>query len=323
MIGYYVHHQGAGHLHRMRSITAHLEQPVTVLSSLPRPDWFTGEWVSLVRDDNQPEPRDVTAGGTLHWAPLHDPDLARRTAQIVGWLHRAQPRVVMVDVSVEVALLVRLAGIPVIVAGMPGDRSDRPHTTAYDLADALLAPWPADAPTDWPQRWLDKTEHVGAISRFDGLARPTDRRGDGPRALLLGGAGGGGPDPAKIDELRAGTPGWTWQIAQSGQRLGSDELWHALCTCDVVVSHAGQNAVAEVAAARSPAVVVADARPFDEQQHTAARLGALGIAVGLDAWPDADRWPGLLKEAVRLGGQGWSRWSYGDGARRAARVLEA
>lgn len=97
---------------------------------------------------------------------------------------------------------------------------------------------------------------------------------------------------------------------------------HALCTADVVVTHADQNAVAEVAAARAPAVVVADKRPFDEQLHTTGRIRALGTAVGLDAWPHTDRWPSLLRDALRLGGQEWSRWSYGDGARRAARAVE-
>ena len=90
----------------------------------------------------------------------------------------------------------------------------------------------------------------------------------------------------------------------------------------MVVTHAGQNAVAEVAAARVPAVVVADARPFDEQQYTARALSAGGIAVGLDEWPATERWPGLLADAVALGGTGWRSWSYGDGARRAARALD-
>lgn len=324
MIGYYVHHQGAGHLRRMQGVAAHLGQPVTVLSSLARPAGHRGDWVRLAPDDRQPAPEDVTAGGTLHWVPRHDPGIARRAAQIVDWVVRARPSLVVVDVSVEVAVLVRLAGVPVVVAAMQGDRTDRPHATAYDLAEALLAPWPDTAPTDWPRHWLDKTCHVGAFSRFDGRLRTAPGPGDRPtrRALLLWGEGGPGHDPTELDRMRAATPGWTWQLAHPGQRLDADELWRALCAADVVVAHAGQNAVAEVAAARVPAVVVADPRPFDEQQYTARALRAGGIAVGLDAWPAADRWPALLADAVALGGDGWRSWSYGDGARRAARALD-
>jgi hypothetical protein len=323
VIGYYVHHQGAGHLRRMESIAPHSHQDVTVLSSLPRPASYRGEWVRLAPDDQDPDPRDVTAGGTLHWAPRHDAGLARRSAQILAWLADARPALVVVDVSVEVALLVRLAGVPVVVAAMRGDRSDRPHVTAYDLADALLAPWSEEVPAPWPQRWLDKTAHVGALSRFDGRERPAPRVSTGrPRALLLWGEGGGGPSGQDIAAMRAATPDWDWQLAHPGSRLDPDELWSALCGADVVVTHGGQNAVAEVAAARAPAVVVAGPRPFDEQQHTVAALREAGLAVGLDGWPDPEQWPRLLRQAVQVGGHGWGRWSYGDGAARAARFLD-
>jgi hypothetical protein len=322
VIGYYVHHQGAGHLRRMQCITAHTIQPITVLSSLARPESFRGEWVHLAPDDHDPHPRGVTAGGTLHWAPRHDPGLAQRSAQVLNWLVAARPSLVVVDVSVEVALLVRLAGVPVVVAAMRGDRSDRAHATAYDLADALLAPWPEAAPAPWPQKWLDKTVHVGGLSRFDGYTRPATRMTAGPTGLLLWGDGGPGHDPAELARLQAATPGWTWELAHPGRRLDADQVWRALCAADVVVTHGGQNAVAEVAAAGTAAVVVVDPRPFGEQHHTVRALREAGIAVGLDAWPDAARWPDLLRDALRLGGSGWTRWTHGDGAARAARFLD-
>ncbi len=94
-------------------------------------------------------------------------------AAVAAWVEQARPSLVVVDVSVEVAVLVRAMGVPVVVAAMRGQRDDRAHTTAYDLADALLAPWPAALPEPWPQRWLDKTWHVGALSRFDGRTAAT------------------------------------------------------------------------------------------------------------------------------------------------------
>jgi hypothetical protein len=323
VIGYYVHHQGAGHLRRMEAISAHSTQPVTVLSSLERPASFRGDWVHLAPDDTDPRPRDVTAGGTLHWVPRRDRGLATRSAQVVAWVAETRPDLVVVDVSVEIALLVRLAGVPVVVAAMRGDRSDRPHATAYDLADALLAPWPEEAPARWPQRWLDKTWHVGALSRFDGWPRPSHlTSGDRLTALLLWGEGGAGRGTDDLERMRAATPEWHWELAHPGGRLGPEQVWQALCSADVVVTHGGQNAVAEVAAARAPAVVVADPRPFDEQHHTVRAVRDAGLAVGLDAWPSPELWPELLREALALGGQGWRRWSYGDGAARAARFLD-
>ena len=68
MIGYYVHHQGLGHLQRMRSIAGRLDAPFTVLSSLPATDSDPEHWVRLPMDDLAPSP-DPTAQGTLHWVP--------------------------------------------------------------------------------------------------------------------------------------------------------------------------------------------------------------------------------------------------------------
>ena len=78
--------------------------------------------------------------------------------------------------------------------------------------------------------------------------------------------------------------------------------------------------MAEVAAARAPAVVVADPRPFREQHHTVRAVRDAGIAVGVDAWPDPSRWPDLLREAVRLGGGAGAagRTATGPPARRGS-----
>jgi hypothetical protein len=142
VIGWYVHGHGRGHLQRLQCIAPHLRSPVTALSSLPRPPDWQHAWLPL--DDDLPRGDDVdaTAGGTLHWAPRHHPGLRARTAAIAAWVAREQPSLVVVDVSVEVAVLVRSMGVPVVVAAMRGDRTDRAHRTAYDLAEALLAPWP-------------------------------------------------------------------------------------------------------------------------------------------------------------------------------------
>jgi hypothetical protein len=328
VIGYYVHHQGRGHLHRTLAVAAELTGPVTVLSSLPRPAGCRLPWVELARDDlGSGRGRDVEAGGTLHWVPRGDDGIAVRAGQVVEWVVRERPRAFVVDVSVEVALLVRLTGTTVVVSAMPGDRSDRPHRTAYDLADRLVAPWPqALGVQRWDPAWEAKTSFVGGISRFDGRVPATRPRppGSGPRrGLLLWGSGAGDADDRRLRGLVAATPGWDWQVAGIGPRLGPDEVWAALGRADVVVTHAGQNAVAEVSAARAPAVVVADDRPFGEQHATAAALRRGDVAVALDQWPDDDQWPALLDRALALGGAGWRRWSTGHGARSAAAAIEA
>lgn len=355
MIGYYAHHQGAGHVTRMQAVAAALDEPVWGLSSAPRPPRWSSGWTELARDDDETQDAldtdaDVTALGALHWVPRGHAGLARRAQQVVSWAADHRPRLLVVDVSVEVALLARLAGVPTVVVALPGRRDDRAHRLAYDTAEALLAPWPEGThERSWPPEWVAKTRFVGGISRFDSRIRPgaaaattlvgtvpttprdaaasridlhdTGRATSSARTvLLLWGAGGRGTTPAQVAAARAATPGWTWLERSPGTHASTD-LWDDLLRADVVVTHAGQNAVAEVAAARRPAVVVAQPRPYDEQVATAECVQELGLAVGRSSWPQPHEWPGLLEQAVAIGGDDWARWSTGDGAARAAALL--
>jgi hypothetical protein len=311
-----------GHLHRLRAVAAHLRIPVTGLSSLPCPDAFEGRWVQLPTDVVRGAVTDPTAGGTLHWAPRRHEGLRERMAAVAAWVGRERPDVVVVDVSVEVAVLVRSMGVPVVVAAMRGDRTDRAHRMAYDLADALLAPWPASLPEPWPQRWLDKTWHVGAVSRLD--ARPRTPVPNQRRVAVLWGSGGGPVSVSDVDRAAVATPGWSWHpLGVPGAQWVPDP-WPVLQAADVVVTHAGQNALAEVAAARRPAVVLPQRRPHDEQVATGRALDAAGLAVVADGpWPQPEQWPSLLERATALDPAAWHRWSDGLGASRAARHLEA
>lgn len=327
MIGYYVHHQGLGHLQRMRSIAGHLQTPLTVLSSLADPvtEPSVAGWVHLPMDNlptNFPDPAaDPTAQGTLHWVPRHNNGLRRRMALIAEWIDVTDPDLMVVDVSVEVAMLCRLLGVPTVVVAMRGDRFDRAHRTAYDSAHALLAPWPAKfAEPDWPESWRNKTFHSGAISRFADRHPPIVGNHDGPpRALVLWGTGGDGRPMDQINAAISATPGWEWLVAGVGP--GRADIWQLLCWADVVITHGGQGAVAEVAAARRPAVVIAEQRPHGEQVATVRALADAGLAVALQSWPDPSRWPKLMAAAAALDGDRWTRWAPPDAAHLAAGLV--
>lgn len=320
MIGYYVHHRGRGHLTRARNIARHLRDDVTALSSLPRPDDWRGGWVRLPRDDGA-SPVDPTANDALHWVPRGDQGLRDRMAAISRWIAATAPGVVAVDVSVEVALLARLHGVPTVVFGMQGEREDPAHALGYRIADTIVVPWPREVrQPSWVERFAAAVVHAGALSRFDGRSPPPAR---GNEVLVMGGAGGASFDVDAVRAAAAATPGWRWRCAGVPGGSTVDDVWSALCAARVVVTHAGQNAVAEVAAARRPAVIVPQPRPFGEQEATAMALAEAGLARTVPAWPRPDEWPGLLADACRIDPCGWARWAPGDGARRAAAVLDA
>jgi hypothetical protein len=331
MIGYYVHHVGHGHLHRACALAAELErrgESVTGLSSLPKPDGWVGDWQHLSRDDEGVRADRPDAGGRLHWAPVDDPGLRDRMAQVSIWIQRAAPTVVVSDVSVEVALLARLHGVPVASVVLPGTRGDAAHVLGFDISDALVGFWPRSAEhmvRGVPQAVETRIHAVGALSRF-----PTEspsREAIGAReareraGLLLLGSGGHAVSDSDVASLRQQAPGWEWRVLGATYGAWTDDPWSAICRADVVVTHAGQNAIAEVAAARRPAVVLPQARPHDEQRATAEVLaGGRWPATVLERWP-ADGWPDLLDRAASLDGSAWSDWCDGLAAQRFADIL--
>lgn len=328
MIGYYVHHQGSGHLHRATTLArqaTHRGLEVTGLSSLPRPTDWPGAWVRLPRDDEGLLATGPTAHGRLHWVPLGDPGLLARTAAVSAWLAAARPACVVVDVSVEMAVLVRLHGVPVVAVVLPGTRGDPPHRLGLGVADALVAMWPAEASgmlRDVPADVLARVRPVGALSRF-AVAAPGVRRPGPPRAVLLAGTGGDDPDETRLERARRNSPGWSWTVLSRARGRWLADPRAALAEADVVITHAGQNALAEVAALRRPAVVVPQERPHDEQRTT-ARVLALGgwPAVVEHSWPDSG-WAERLDRAAALDGRGWSRWCDGGAAERFLAVVES
>ncbi|RSS50014.1 glycosyl transferase [Streptomyces sp. WAC07061] len=324
MIGYYVHHQGLGHLHRALCIAGQARSTVTGLSSLAPPAGWPGPWVRLPLDTGGPAAVDARAHGRLHWAPLHHPGYAERMAAVAGWLGRVRPALLVSDVSVEVACLARLMGIPVVVVAMRGGRLDPAHRLGHDLALRLLAPWPASVPEPgWPAHWYEKTVYAGAFSRADGRVPPPAPDDGTRRVLLMLGAGGNGVTADQVHAARDATPLWQWDLLGGPGGSWSGDPWPRICAADVVVTHGGQNAVAECAAARRPTVVLPQDRPYDEQHATGRALRHAGLALVRERWPEPAQWPAVLDEAAALDGAAWARWAPGDGARRAARALDA
>lgn len=315
MIGYYVHHQGRGHLTRCRAVLEHLPS-TTVLSSLPPQAGIP--WLQLADDaTGVPSPPsseyDVTAHGALHWAPRRHAGLRRRMAQLAAWVEEHDPAAVVVDVSVEVTVFLRTMGVPVVTMTLPGRRDDPPHELAHRLADRIIATWPAELSRPAHlEPHQDRVVHTGAVSAYDGRPAPRVARSGRRRALFLAGAGGTSLDETPTIE------GWD-VVAVGGAHGWVEDLWPELHAADVVVSHAGQGAVADVAAAGRPLVVVPEPRPFDEQHATADVLAQAGLAVRADDWADVTA--EQLEAAIALRPD-WTRWRTAGAARRVAAAIE-
>jgi predicted glycosyltransferase len=322
VIGYYVHHRGLGHLNRALAIVDHLDGPVTILSSAPRPADYAGPWVSLPLDHGDRDSSEPSANGALHWAPLRSPGLAERMALISQWVAETAPAAVVVDVSVEVALLVRLHGVPVVTIAQPGDRTDYAHTLGYRAANAIVAMWPSgNNALDVAPDVLPRIETVGAMSRIplapaEGSA---SRRAD--RIAVLGGHGTRGESALArvVRDARAALPDHDWIVLDDADTA---TVTHALRTSAVVFAHCGQNAIAEIAASRVPAVFVPEDRPHDEQRVQAAAFARGGHpATVVDGDLPRD-WAALLAQTAALDGARWAAWCDGGASARAATIID-
>ena len=316
-VGWYVHHHGAGHVQRFGAVAPHLRD-VVALSSARLPG------VELPLDTTD-RPRDPTAGGALHWAPLGHAGLRERMARISAWIAANEPCAFVVDVSVEVAALARLHGVPTVVVAQRGRRDDPPHRLAYTSATTVAAPWTAATHLAGDGLPDARVQFTGAISRFDGRAPGAPERGV---VLLVAGAGGHALDAADVVAAARATPDWEWHVA-GALRVGAPvvdhgadaDVWPLLQRAEVVVGTAGGNVVAEVAAARRPFVCVPQDRPFAEQQRQADALDRAGLADVHRAWPEAAAWPGVLAAARERDPARWEVLHDGRGAQRLAALV--
>ncbi|CAM3227307.1 glycosyltransferase [Nocardioides dubius] len=328
MIGYYIHHQGRGHLHRATRLARELNGDVTGLSSLPRSDDWPGDWVQLPPDDLATAPVDPQARGALHWAPVGDLGNALRMQTISTWLTTHRPELMVSDVSAEVALLSRLHGVRVATVVLPGERGDPAHVLGRSVSDLLVAFWPSHASemvSGLSAADAARLHRLGAVARCCPLGTdhpPEEGDGQARRVVVLGGAGGGGPTNAELALAQAATPDWEWRFLGGAGGPWVDDPHPFLRAADVVVTHAGEGALAEVAAARRPAVVLPQPRPHYEQFATARALahGSWPAVVAGDA--AAADWPSLLKRAAGLDGQRWSGWCDGLAPSRFARLVD-
>jgi len=320
-IGWYVHHHGRGHLTRLLAIAPHLDADIECFSSLEAPADLPAHcrWTYLPRDDDHdggdPSLGDPTVGGMLHWAPLGHRGHRDRLALIAGSLAATPADAFVVDVSAEVTVLVRLLGVPTVAVTQPGRRDDRAHRIAFDAATTIVAPWAEDLlEPEHLRAHRRKVVYTGGISRFDGRTPSSQHDGS---VLLLGGAGGTTVTDREID-LAARATGRRWRVL--GGNSWTPDPWDAMARAETVVAWAGQNSVADLAAAQARAIVIPQTRPFGEQEETAGIIRREGLATVSDAWPTAEEWPEVLASARSLRPD-WSRWGVRGAAARAADAI--
>jgi predicted glycosyltransferase len=214
----------------------------------------------------------------------------------------------VVDVSVEVALLARLASVPVVYVRLNGDRSDPAHLECFRAASGILAPFHEALEAAKTPAWVrKKTTYFPGVTSFASIARTKAARD----ILIVIGRGGPAGDGDAMSAAARSTPDRRWRVIGpcSLPRECPTNLeilgWvqdpdQEIAEAALVVGAAGDGLVTSMLAADRPFICLPQARPYGEQQATAEQLELAGAALVVREWPSAQMWPGLVRAALQL-----------------------
>ena len=318
--GYFVHHQGRGHATRCAAVVNALPEarPVTVFCARPDaiarlrpgaevvaiPSLFEAE----VSGGARPALEAARTPPTLHCAPLGWPGIRTAVGRMAAWFEAADPELMVVDVSAEIAQLCRIASVPCVPVLQHGDRSDPGHMAAYEGAVGILAPFDARLDDPRPGWMAAMTMHAGGLGvGLRGPDRAAARRAigvaeDAHLIVAMSGAGGAGLPLAPLTMGARAVPDALWmtvgRVAGEWHETGAANLVHRgwvdapgahLAAADVVVGQPGNTLAHQVLALGTPFLAVPEWRYFGEQEGKARALMREGVAHACLTWPATPR----------------------------------
>ncbi|MDP4545414.1 MULTISPECIES: hypothetical protein [Psychrobacter] len=333
-LGYYAHHHGSGHCRQIDKLAALLpteaRQQLTVFTSLTS-DTYTfaaideAQVVRLPAEDERAD--DVLAGRagqywqptSLHYSPVGNSDIQQRSHKILDTIYQRRIDLMIIDVSVEVAMLCRAVSVPYLYVRLPGIRDDVPHLNAFAGALALLAPYPRTLESAMTLDWLaKKTLYLDFINTEQRDAQTyqvfikhlmqlttdekalslmlNDKDKDTPTIVtVIKGYGGHQAIDAKLPELRQLLP---HAFIISLGPIDEDKRHYVDIAVDVsdvtpfivhsdyLLMACGLNAVAQACDYATPLVVLPDDRPHQEQEVMAEALIIQGRALSWQQFKD-------------------------------------
>lgn len=320
-LGYYAHHHGSGHCRQIDKLAALLpvdaRRQLIVFTSLSSDAYtFTSidetQIVSLQAEDECDD--DVLKGragkhwqpASLHYSPVGNSNIQKRSHQILDTIYQRKIDLMIIDVSVEVAMLCRAASIPYLYIRLPGIRDDTPHLNAFAGALALLAPYPRLLEATMTPEWVGKKtlyldfintaqqkelfyhEFIKILAKLN-TSNVKDWK-EAPHTIItvIKGYGGHEAIDMKLPELRQLLP--SAFIISLGP-INDEMRYHVdiatqvndvtpfMQHSDYLLMACGLNAVAQAYDYTTPLVVLPDDRPHQEQEVMAQALINQGRAL--------------------------------------------
>ena len=313
-IAFYIHHHGSGHFMRSLSIAKamNIDNIIFIGSDLKRFSHIIPANIQVLElpldtptstEENYQEGNKVDC---FHYVPLLVKGVTDRAAILSAFFQRNIHLLLIVDVSVEVALLARLCGIPTIIMRQHGIRTDLPHQLAYQSAELLIAPFGKELETSNNAAVIEKTFYSGGFSRTH-LQTENLVAYDDQVAILIG-TGGSSLDLNTIllianqctsyyfhilGEIIEPKNDFLTNITFHGQVDNVEEI---LVRCKVVIGNLGHNTVMEIATLNKPFIGIPESRPFDEQIDKANAMKTIeGFEVILPEEIGSTEWKALIE----------------------------
>lgn len=298
MIGYYAHSHGSGHCNYASLFAKVFGKWLTVFTDRRHAFDSGTEIVMLENEDPDgseydrntfPEPR------ALHYAPVNIAKITRRNRAILENVLARDISLLIIDVSVEMAMLARVSSIPYAYVRLMGNRTDIAHLNAFEGASFLLAYFPREMESvDTPLWIVDKTVYLGFLSKytFEKVAkvRPKEyKTGENPVLLYLTGFGGSrsldfGNLVNSYDIFAIGPPQMGKKISGTIQLGVVESTRRFLEHADIVVAACGSNTTSEILSLGKRFIAVAEKRQYGEQELMAKNLHRLGWAINLSQY---------------------------------------
>lgn len=294
MIGYYAHQHGSGHCRYAHLMAKHFKSELTVLTSY---DYEFPENVNHIRladenpdgttsRDNQVSPPDY-----LHYSPVGQQSIQERSLKILETIKNYKIRLLIVDVSAEIAALARSSSVPYAYVKLPGDRSDPGHMQAFQGAVFLIAFYPEAFEDPNTPKWVkEKTVYLGfqPIKLYSQDTKTSDRI---DRVTVISGKGGNerleNSLPLIINRFKNSSihvlGEFKKELMHSNIRYEGfvNDLEDYLLKSDLIIANCGMNTISELLQIKKPYLAIPEDRPFGEQQFMASRLVHNGLALNL------------------------------------------
>jgi len=302
MIGYYAHSHGSGHCVSGQYLAKNLDTEMTIFTSKNYNFSLHQNQVIYLDTEDQMEEEYSAALKNLpayaHYLPKSHSGIKRRVAHLLNSIIERNINLLLVDVSVEVAALVRLASTPYLYCRMMGYRDDLPHTIAYNSAEMMFAFYPQVMESNiYFEKYGSKTFYLGFISQYPVESKYfTHSNMNEPMGLkisIITGQGGTKINESFINNVAAMLPECQVQIVgvlpEGKEFLPNvspigivENIRKYVIESDVVIASAGMNLTAEVLALKNKFICIAEDRPYEEQISIVKKLVEAEVAVEID-----------------------------------------